>query len=124
MFFKFWKDCWSIKLSIIKGFILIHFESSINFSYIMFIMIIYKNFFDRAVNVFIPIIKKFIYSWIFWSLVFCLPYKFVYYTQIIWNIIYYLNGGNCPFLQNINQIYPFPVEPKPPSLSVFLSGCS
>ena len=103
---------------------LIHFESSINFSYIMFIVVIYKNFFDWAVNVFIPIIEKFTYSWILRSLIFCLPYEFVHYIQIIWNIIYYLNGCNRPFLYNINQDYPFPVDPKPPSLSVFLSGRS
>ena len=92
--------------------------------YFYIIMIMNINLFDWAVNVFIPIIKKFSYSWVFRSLIFCLPYEFVHYVQIIWNIVYYLNGCNRPFLYDIDQDYPFPVDPNPPSLSVFLSGRS
>ena len=104
--------------------ILIYFISSINMSNFLFIVVMNINFLDWTIYMFVPIVKKSPNSRIIGSLIVCLPHEFVHYVQIIWHIIYYLHGCKRPFLYDINHDYPFPVDPNPPSLSVFLSGCS
>ena len=44
----------------------------------LLIVVMNINFFDWAINMFIPIIKKFLNPWIMWSLIVCLPHEFVH----------------------------------------------
>ena len=62
------------------------------------ILIVDVYLFYWAINVLIPIVQKSGNAWIFWYLILSLPHEFIHYMQIIWYVIYYLNGGNSPFL--------------------------